>query len=131
MNKLQKGFTLIELLIVIAIIGILASIVLVSLSNARAKGQKAAFKSEVSGALAGLVSQCDDVLNGSAILPLVIPAMSASDWSAVDLTAACDTSTGAINVANTDIVPVADLSASGCTSAGIVNNNADFNATCP
>ncbi|KKP67755.1 MAG: Fimbrial protein pilin, partial [Candidatus Moranbacteria bacterium GW2011_GWE1_35_17] len=33
MNKIKKGFTLIELLIVIAIIGILASIVLVSLNG--------------------------------------------------------------------------------------------------
>ena len=45
--KKNAGFTLIELLIVIAIIGILSSIVLSSLSVARSKGKDAAAKSEM------------------------------------------------------------------------------------
>ncbi len=45
----QKGFTLIELMIVVAIIGILASVVLTSLGKARSKAKDTAVMSELSG----------------------------------------------------------------------------------
>jgi len=44
----KKGFTLIELLIVIAIIGILIAVILVSLSGSRKRSKDAAFKTTAS-----------------------------------------------------------------------------------
>ncbi len=59
----RQGFTLIELLIVIAIIGILASVILVSLNSARNKSNGAALKNTLSSLKAAVALCCSTGTN--------------------------------------------------------------------
>ena len=85
MSKRTGGFTLIELLVVIGIIGILASIVLLSLNAARQKGRDAS----ASGSISSIRNQVEIYLNDNNDYTGVL-----TDPAIIKLITAAETQTG-------------------------------------
>ena len=89
MKTNKQGFTLIELLVVIAIIGILAGIVLVSLSGVREKSEVASLKSTLSSATT-IASLCYNeegsltAVNDSTATAICSDTSIAGDWPTPD-----------------------------------------------
>lgn len=113
MKNFKKGFTIIELLVVVAIIGLLSSIVLASLNDARTKANKAAFKSETSA----YVPKGNNDCLGATLVPPTDTAV--TDWDPSFTSDTCSSNGGTFSISANN------LKVSGC-KATITQDGASY-----
>jgi prepilin-type N-terminal cleavage/methylation domain-containing protein len=114
----KKGFTILELLVVLAIIGIFASIAVVMLGNSRGGAKVAAFKSEVDSLVPLLISICHD----RAIVASDVPTGSSYAALAEDP----GTQDCGPNSAVTFSIDISSSNGAACTSATITELGATY-----
>ncbi len=117
----KKGFTLIELLIVVAIIGLLAGVIVVSTSGANIKAQKSAFRKETKGNYAALANQC--TTTGLAAAVTVPSDTKVTNWDAAFTTVCSSNGNFTINA-----VPV-NVNIAGCV-ATVTESGVSYTAQC-
>ncbi|MFA5770994.1 MAG: type II secretion system protein [Patescibacteria group bacterium] len=126
--KLKKGFTLIELLVVVAIIGILAAVVMVSLSGPRVKSKSAAFKAEMDSLQKAFVVACStaniasaDIQDGKTFNKNSIVFNNMGINGPQTLTQSCgQTGSGTFSVT------ILSTNGAGCTSALVTQDQSTF-----
>jgi general secretion pathway protein G len=130
MIKNKKGFTLIELLVVIAIIGLLSTLAVVALNNARQKSRDAkrvADVKQMQTALELFYNDCSGYPNQPATAPAVVltPSATAANCASVTLgtylatvpTAPDPYDTAACAAANSYLYVSRDAAGAACTAA--------------